>query len=313
MAKKTAPKYRILSFDGGGLRGLLSLELLRRVCEKTEKAKDWYVQSDLFAGTSTGGLIALGLADGKNIEEIKEFYTGAGPKIFNRKTFYYFTSLLRFTHIGYRRDLLEKTLIAMFGDKKIDALKKRVMVVSFDLNKEASPGRFVWQPKVIHNFPFRLDDVSIVDAGLSTSAAPTYLPSRESLIDGGVCANNPAMCALTQVLDDRGENKVRNVEDIVMVSIGTGNNPAPIGVRNLDWGILKWNTRLLKLLNDGGIKMVDYQCGRILKDRYLRIDVELKEKIELDDVTKLDEIMRIAAAVPEEQIREWAAWIDKNW
>jgi patatin-like phospholipase/acyl hydrolase len=312
MAKKAAVKYRILSFDGGGLRGLLSLELLKRISEKT-KDVEWYQAGQLFAGTSTGGLIAMALADGQKLEKIKEFYTDAGPQIFNRKTFYYFTSLLRFTHIGYKRDLLEKNLREMFREKKITELDKKVLVVTFDVNKEVYKGRFVWQPKIMHNFAPNADDLTMVETGLRTSAAPTYLPSRASFIDGGVCANNPSMCALAQIMNESGDAGEIDDTKAVLISVGTGNSPAPISERDLKWGILKWNTKLLKLLNDGGIKMVDYQCSRVLKDRYLRIDVDLAEKIDLDDVKKLDDIVRIAAEVPEAKIREWADWIDEHW
>ncbi len=312
MRKRAASRYRILSFDGGGLRGLLSLDLLIRIAAKTKNA-EWYDEARLFAGTSTGGLIALALADGQKPDRIREFYTGSGPQIFNRKTLYYVSSFLRTFHVGYKRDQLEKNLTEMFSDKKITELDKKVLVVSFDVNKEVGPGRFVWQPKIIHNFPHKSDELTLVETGLRTSAAPTYLPSRDTFIDGGVCANNPSMCALTQILDDRG-GEAPSLDNAVLISIGTGNQPAPISRRNLKWGIFRWNTKLLKLLGDGGLKMVDYQCQRILdEDRYLRIDVDLAEKIDLDDVRKLDEIERIANSVSDEKIAEWAAWIDRNW
>lgn len=314
MAKKKTARYRILSFDGGGLRGLLSLELLQRISQKT-KDPDWYKKGQFYAGTSTGGLIALSIANGSDIEKIKAFYTEDGPKIFNRRTFYYLTSFLRSLHIGYKRDPLLENLRKMFGTKRLTELEKKVLLVSFDLNrKEEETGRFVWQPKVIHNFHPYADDLAIVDAGLSTSAAPTYLPSFGSFIDGGVCANNPAMCALAQVMNETGDAGEVDLSEVVLVSIGTGNQPAPISTRDLKWGILKWNTKLLKLLGDGGLKMVDYQCKRILdKDRYQRIDVNLVERIELDDVRKLDEIKEIAGSVPEAQIQAWANWIDEHW
>lgn len=312
--KEAAPRYRILSFDGGGLRGLLSLELMRRISEKT-KNPAWYRDGQFYAGTSTGGLIALSIANGADLETIKKFYTEDGPKIFNRRTWFYVTSFLRSLHIGYKRDGLVENLRKMFGVKRLADLEKKVLLVSFDLNKEEEEtGRFLWQPKVIHNFKPFADDMPIVDAGLCTSAAPTYLPSFGSFIDGGVCANNPSMCALAQVMNETGDAEEVQLENVVLISFGTGNQPAPIPVRNLKWGIFRWNTKLLKLLGDGGLKMVDYQCKRVLKkDQYRRIDVNLKKRIELDDVKKLDEIVEIAAAVPEAQIAEWATWIDEHW
>jgi hypothetical protein len=82
----------------------------------------------------------------------------------------------------------------------------------------------------------------------------------------------------------------------------------------LEWGALGWNLKLLRLLNDGPLGIVDYQCDRVLgKSRYLRVQPELPCDIELDDAKALPRMGEIVAAIPDATIQAWADWIAKDW
>ena len=250
--------YRVLSFDGGGLKGLISLGVLKKVSAELG-SEAWIHEADVYAGTSTGGLIALSLASGKSLDQIIDFYKNFGAGIFNRSSLYYISSVFKFIHAGYRNTALEGHLENMFGETRLDELKKKVVVVSFDLDiKENKRNR--WAPKIFHNFEGNDQDKDLLrNVGLYTSAAPTYLPSVEGFVDGGVCANNPSMCALAQVLDPRNKSQ-RDIESVRLISIGTGENPVFVRRKRVRWGILGWNTRLLSMIMDGPVGIADYQC-----------------------------------------------------
>jgi len=305
-------KYRIISFDGGGLRGLLSLGMMERISQKLG-SDSWIEQADIFAGTSTGGLIALGLAAGKSVEEIKSFYEMNGPSIFDRNTFLYISSIFRTFHIGYENKDLEEALGLMFGDKKLTDIEKDVLVVSFDL-KEKIGKRASWAPKIFHNIKGEGQDADLArEVGLYTSAAPTYLPSVEGYIDGGVCANNPSMCAIAQLLDTRTENR-KDVSEIYMLSIGTGVEPKSIGQKNIRWGIFGWNVKILQIIMDGSVGIADYQCKHLLsKERYNRFQLDLDDNIGMDDASKIEEMESIANSIKGSTIEAWADWINVRW
>jgi patatin-like phospholipase/acyl hydrolase len=304
--------YRILSFDGGGLRGLISLGVLKRLSAELG-GDEWFRNADLYAGTSTGGLIALALASGKSIDDITSFYTGYGPDIFNRSSLYYISSVFKFLHAGYRNVVLERQLTNMFGEKKLDDLRKKVVLTSFDLSTRGK--RVIrWAPKIFHNFEGDDQDKNLLrNVGLYTSAAPTYLPSVDGYVDGGVCANNPSMCALAQVLDPRNEIK-RDISEVRLISVGTGENPISVRKKRVRWGILGWNTRLLSMIMSGPVGIAHFQCKNILTEsRYRRIQVEMKENIEMDDASKIPELISIPEKIDNETIENWAEWIRRNW
>ncbi len=304
--------YRILSFDGGGLRGLISLGLLKRLSSQ-DGCKDWFMNADMYAGTSTGGLIALSLASGKNIDEIISFYKELGPSLFNKSTFYYISSVFKFFHAGYRNVVLDHQLKSMFGEMRLNELKKNVVVASFDLSSKVGK-RNSWAPKIFHNFNGGDQDKDLVrKVGLYTSAAPTYLPSVEGYVDGGVCANNPSMCALAEVLDSRNTPR-RNLSDVTPVSVGTGENPVSVRRKRVKWGIIGWNKKLLTMIMDGPVGIAHFQCKNILsEDKYRRMQVEMSEDIGMDDASKIPEMISLPYRMAEDKIAEWAGWIRKNW
>src|SRR3989442_1333308 len=130
----------------------------------------------------------------------------------------------------------------------------------------------------------------VVDVALRTSAAPTYFPTYQGYIDGAVVANNPAMATLAQALD-AGTGK-QALQDVRLFSLGTGVNPAYVAGRELDWGYAQWAKPLIALMVDGMMGVADYQCARLLQQRSFRLAPILPERIGLDDVDKIPDIVK---------------------
>ena len=151
---------------------------------------------DLIAGTSTGGLLALGIAHQLDLSEIRDIYEKKGPKIFDDSWLDDLADLGKLRGADYDIEPLRRELKRVFGDTTLGQLKKRVLITAFDLDNE-DPAKRTWKPKLFHNFPGRNTDRSeaAFAVGLYTSAAPTYFPSVDGFIDGGVYASNPSMCA----------------------------------------------------------------------------------------------------------------------
>ena len=266
-------KYLILSCDGGGIRGYLSSLLLQRLNAKFDilgvngigpnKPK-----IDLFAGTSTGGLIALALAQGKSIDSIVELYATQGANIFNpldlqlgcmfpepgdfairdiEKTIEADISGLKELWQVLYDDIGNpslRTVIESFipGNPLLSALPSNVMVPTFQLSDSATPPS--WSSLIIDNFPGSPGSSTyLYDAALSTAAAPVYFPPYNHpqfgwCSDGGLFANNPAPLAVGRAIEEG-----QSISDIVLLSIGTGITPASMQVTSdtrLCYGLKYW-------------------------------------------------------------------------
>jgi hypothetical protein len=189
---------------------------------------------------------------------------------------------------------------------KLADLQKKVLIPTFDLDNEDKDSRN-WKPKFLHNFtrPGNDGHVSVVDAALRTSAAPTYFPSYQGFIDGGVVVNNPAMCAVANAI----KGGVR-LEDIRLLSVGTGFNPHVVRGDRHDWGRSQWICHIIQLMMDGMPGVADYQCQHLLGESYARLDVLLEQVIELDDVARVKTLLSIADRAPIEQTVAWLRGID---
>ena len=255
--------YRILSMDGGGIRGLYAAVLLERLTREVPTLVDGV---DLVAGTSTGGIIALGLAHGLAPADLVALYRDPAKEIFDDSWLDDLKDLGGLTGADYDNDKLKTLMEDVFGKKtRLKQLKKRVLVPTFDLDNESpDPGKRMWKPKFFHNYPGPDSDGGelVVDVALRTSAAPTYFPTYQGYIDGAVVANNPAMAALAQALD-AGTGK-QALQDVRLFSLSTGVNPAYVAGKELDWGYAQWAKPLIALMVDGMMGVADYQCARLL-------------------------------------------------
>lgn len=299
--------YRILSIDGGGVRGVYAATLLDRLAAALPSFLD---HIDLVAGTSTGGIIALGLANDLTPSDLVKLYRDNARNIFDDSWLDDLKDLGGLYGADYDNEKLRDVLKGVFGKKKLASLGKRVLVPAFDLDSGKVRGKVrMWKPKFFHNFPGPDSDGRelVVDVAMRTSAAPTYFPSYQGYIDGSVVAINPSMAALAQAMDDEAANQ--RLENIRLLSIGTGLNPSYVEGQDLDWGFAQWARPLITLMSDGVMGVADYQCAHLLDEHYHRLASVLPEAIAIDDVSKIDDLIRYGKA---EDLKDTIAWLQEH-
>jgi patatin-like phospholipase/acyl hydrolase len=305
-------RFRILSIDGGGVRGIVPVIVLERL---NRRFPGWLDAADLIAGTSTGGLLALALAHGLELREIREFYSEKGPQVFADTWIDNLRDIGTFLGARYDSASLVRALKTVFGNATLGDLKKRVLVASFDLdNRSKDPRKRTWKPKLFHNYPGRDSDrrERAYRVGAYTCAAPTYFASVDGFIDGGVYANNPSMCALAQSQDKRAVRPAPRLRDVVLLSLGTGTPLKFIRGRSLDWGYLKWAGPIIDIMMEGVSGIADFQCAKILGGNYHRLAPVLGsgKEIRMDAHEKIPELVSFAESV---DIRSTTRWLKRRW
>ncbi|AUH53261.1 hypothetical protein CXB49_21975 [Chromobacterium sp. ATCC 53434] len=298
--------YRILSIDGGGLRGIIALVVLERL---DQAAPGWRDGVHMHAGTSTGALIALGLARGLTPGQLLERYREQGPRLFSRSLGWRLKTLnglIGPRYDGAKREQVcrddlgeESTLASLLRD---GGRRGHVLVPAFNLDGDPRlpEGLRRWKPKVYHNLPTLdgSDDGAELSwrVAMRSSAAPTYFSSFDGFVDGGVFANNPAMCALGQTRDARLRTPIPP-ESVAMLSLGTGVNAIHLA-GDADWGYWQWGRDIVELLMDGVNDVADFQARQLLGERrYLRVSTLLDQPVSLDDVGQMARLERIAAQI----------------
>ncbi|HEX2914521.1 MAG TPA: patatin-like phospholipase family protein [Chloroflexia bacterium] len=292
------PKYHILALDGGSIRGVLTATLMEKI---SVAMPGWLEKVDLVAGTSTGGLLALGLAEGLTPSQLREMYVKQGPVIFQDSVWDDIKDVGRLLGAEYSTAPLRGVLTEVLGaDTRLKNLGKRVLIPAFDLdNTDPDPHKRSWKAKFFHNYPGPDSDgeMKAVDVALYTSAAPTYFPTVDGFADGGVVANNPSMAALAQTQDARVQIEPRPaLTEVVLLSLGTGNTLSYLKGDNLDWGLTQWAAPLIRILLNSPGGVVDYQCRQILGDNYFRLNPALPtdQTFELDDVSSIPRLIKVA-------------------
>ena len=293
-AASTRP-LKVLALDGGGIRGLIPATVLAEIERRC--GKRIAEMFDLISGTSTGGILALALTtpDPANpsgpryrAEQLVELYTDKGKDIFSRSLVHRLLTLFGLLGSKYAVRGLDATLRTYFGDSRLKDAVAEVLITSYDLQSRDSwfLARHKARQDTHSDFPMR-------DVARTTSAAPTYFrPERLSrnpptaMVDGGVFANNPAMCAYVEAI------KLHGPQDILVVSLGTGQVKTPISYRQArTWGLIGWARPLISVFMDGVSDTVEHQVGWLLPDRdgkprYFRFQLELSPGIgSMDDTS----------------------------
>lgn len=308
--------YRILSLDGGGLRGLVTAVVLSRL-ERSQPG--WLKRVDLIAGTSTGGVLALGLAAGLSPDDLIGLYARHAGDVFLDTALDDIRDAGNLLGAEYSARGFKQLLRRHFGDRCLRDLPKHVLIPTFDLDNEAfDPGEFrTWKPKFFHNFsgPDSDGPERIVDIALRTTAAPTYFPVHQGYVDGGVVANNPSLCAVAQALNFGslpGVNGARPVrlDQIVMVSLGTGRQSEYVQARNADWGLAAWSRYLVGIMINGSVDVAAYQAECLLGARHHRLSPVLPEPIALDAVDKIERLQDVAERI---DLSDTVRWLRAHW
>ena len=275
---------RILSLDGGGVRGVFSATIIKEILNRVPE-----FDYDLVVGTSTGGIIALSLAYGYTPEEVVNFYKELAGEVF-KKTIRYYVSGNGLFFSRYDNKVLAELLYDKVGYTRLSQLNKKVIITTFDLVGRYYKGATQWKAKFFHNFHQIDGDVSILNLAMYTTAVPGLLPNRHGFIDGGVIANNPAMCAVAKVL-----NEGTPIKDIRLLSIGTGYSPRTLKeAKGKSWGLLRWAVPILPLIMDGSSEVVDFECEQILRDKLFRVQHPLTERVDADSVESIPKVEEAA-------------------
>lgn len=251
-------RFQILSLDGGGLRGIYTAAVLARLEEDLGiRVVDHF---DLIAGTSTGGVIALGLGLGMSPRDILEFYTAHGPRIFRDQSG--LRSVRRLSRSKYSSVPLRNALEEVFGDRLFGHSTKRLVITSYDIGvDDVHLFRTPHLPTLARDWREKA-----VDVAMATTAAPTYFPGKElhgaRLIDGGIWANNPSMVAVTEAVGPLGYS----LDSVRVFSVGTTTD-LPHRSRRLDrGGLVPWARDVVDVLmraqSDSATKQVRHFIGR---------------------------------------------------
>ena len=321
MAGEHPDRFRVLAIDGGGIRGLIAARVVARLEELvTAEAGEERRIADCFhmvSGTSTGGLIGLGLTaphpdrpDRPRLSgaDLVELYESEGPRIFGDR-------LSKVLSLGgwiapkHRPKRLEEALVRRFGDAHLRDALRELVVTTYDMT-EPGPHFFKrWRARELAE-----RDASMVDVGMATSAAPTYFPSRgldgRALVDGGVFASNPSVAAVVEALKrrDADPHDLRPSE-LLVVSLGTGLHEVGHSQSEVKgWGRLGWvwprmnDPALIATFLDGQSDaahhwaevLLNHEPGRAVPEparqgtgpRYFRFQTKLPRGTSLDDASE---------------------------
>jgi uncharacterized protein len=305
-------RFRILCVDGGGIRGLISALVIAEI-EKRLQARGRPARLadcfHLFAGTSTGGLIALALTRPEPVRgaELAAFYTEDGPRIFDRSLWRRLATGWGWWGPKYSDAALRETIARRIGGVRLADASRDLLVTAYDMTKR--------EPFFFKRWKARQDpdwDWSVEDAALSTAAAPTYFPSHEvagrALVDGGVFAANPTVAAIAEALGRNNDPPAHlSTDELLVVSIGTGEfedggfSQSQVG----GWGKLGWvmggggEPPIVSAMLGGSSDGSDYWAHMLLNhepgdprpsgeaigtgERYYRFQADLEGAVEMDD------------------------------
>ena len=278
--------FRILSLDGGGIKGVFTADLLRCCEENFCNGQPLANFFDMITGTSTGGIIALGLGLHFPTKDIVSFYRDDGRKIFPPLPKGRWRQRLSLGRWALRTKLcheaLEEALKNRFGDVVLGASHSRLVIPAFMMPKTE-----IAVFKTDHHSDFRNDHLTPMwKVARSTSAAPTYLKGLEHkesgriFVDGGVWANNPVMVALVDAMSDYE----LSFDQIEILSIGTGNTPFELKKPAVYGGLLDWRAAIkaaMFLTTDNATAQAKLLLG---PNRCLRIEPTGSDAdVEMDD------------------------------
>jgi uncharacterized protein len=300
----------ILAIDGGGIRGAIPAVVL---CALEERAKrPLHELFDVIAGTSTGGILALGLAwpgDGKRppytASALLDLYREDGPTIFPHE---FLGRLRQLFGPKYPARGREKVLRQHFGQARLSDALTEVIVTSYDIESRRPVFFRVADAKGPEGAAF---DFAMSDVAMATSAAPTYFPPvrlpdpghpgmQMTLVDGGVFANDPGMCGFVDRTTVQGRAGAT-----LMVSLGTGRITKPLPYSHARrWGLLGWGGHILDVVFDGVTESVDYELSQVLGADYHRLQVTLsKDEAPMDrtGARNVERLIALAESLVEQQ------------
>ena len=286
--------FNILSIDGGGIRGVYPAHILHCIEERLQIILN--ASFDMIAGTSTGSIIAAGIATGIPSAEFVNLYKSHGAEIFKRKKFFFPGKKLKsmcqpMFGSMYDSQYLEKILSEVFRNLPLGEIKKPLLLPATDI---ANGCVHVLKSGYSKDFT-RDQNVLVKDAVLASCSAPIYFDPHKLdhylLADGGLWANNPSLAAVIDAQRRLGISQ----SNIRVLSIGTGHSKTMYGTnRSRKWGLINgWKHKefvsfILSLQSQSAMNYLNLQ---LRPDQILRIDFESDQPLPLDDVSKIGDLL----------------------
>lgn len=291
--------FRILSIDGGGICGILPAAYLKEIENRFLQGAPAGQYFDMIGGTSTGGIIALGLACGMTAGDILKFYTERGEAIFPpgnmlSRAFRRARHVVRYI---YDEKALEIELRKVFADRVLGEAKARLVIPSFE-------GRYgePWIYKTPHHPDYTKDQhEQMVRVAMATAAAPTFFRAFENnlytFVDGGIWANNPIMNAVVDALACFDIDR-RQIE---VLSLGCGESVQRVDAGKAVAGLWGWRKVIKAAIRAQSRNALGQAFLLLGKDRVVRVDAPESEKgIALDDYRRArKELPEIARSLAE--------------
>jgi patatin-like phospholipase/acyl hydrolase len=289
MANDPANSIKVLSIDGGGIRGIIPAIIIDALQQRL--GKEPRQTFDLIAGTSTGGIITVGIGTACNNgkpyspQQLVDLYVENGAAIFQKNAL---TPERELVLPKYSPTGLEAVLARFFGDTEFKSAFTPLLVSSYDLQSQL--------PFFFKSHKICLSDGDdynwwVRDIARATSAAPTYFPPFHlargtqdyALVDGGVFVNNPSMAAHAEA-----RKLYPDAAKVVVVSVGTGDRQDQIKYTDAkDWGLVGWAKHIVPVLMDSVSEAVDYELGCMPGCTYYRLQVDNlpQQAADMDNVT----------------------------
>lgn len=294
--------FRVLSIDGGGVRGLMPLKILNEIEVRTGQPISQLF--DLIVGNSTGGIIALCLAalgdDNKpkyTAQDAWNLYYTDLPKIFEKSIFRSVSTGWGLWAPKYNRSSLDGILQEFFGNLRLSQVVTHVVATSYSLTKDNLSLWTSYRARKNSDLNILMSDI----AG-ATSAAPTYFapktitfPSGKTIneVDGGIYANDPEAIAVTEALV---QNPGLKPEDIFILSLGTGQPKLKqAGQKLSNTGIVGWLTQvnLIDLMMNADTQLQEFEVQSFSMLQKYRIQLTLGEQNSAMDNAKLENLQSL--------------------
>lgn len=275
--------YRILSIDGGGIRGVLAARMLQNIEERIQKPLREYF--DLIAGTSTGSMVGAAIAIGIPAEEIVELYRAKAKDVFpytSRWNIQRLPLILRYGPSApkFSDDGLIEMLKTLLGNRLLGEVPKpNLLITSYD-----TIGRL---PIIFKSWREKFAEVPLWEACVCSASAPTFFPAHRlelkgqilCAIDGGLAANNPTACAVAEAI-----RLGHPLEELEVLSIGTGAATRTIRWEQArGWGTVQWiwDGRVVKVMTDAPCEIYHYITDYVIGDnaRYARLQFPLDKQL----------------------------------
>ncbi|MGI9553396.1 MAG: CBASS cGAMP-activated phospholipase [Thermodesulfobacteriota bacterium] len=290
---------KILSLDGGGIRGIIPAIILAEFEKNIGKPVS--EAFDLIAGTSTGGILAMGLTipgTGKKpkfkAKDLISIYEKDGRSIFDRSFWQGVSSGWGWTEEKYSHKNLDRVLNKYFGKRTLKSALTNVLISSYELEER--------RPFFFKSWRKEYNAYEMKKVARATSAAPTFFEPLQlkhknkkiALVDGGVFVNNPAVSAYAEAVRIYPDEK-----EFIVISLGTGQLTRPIHYDDAkDWGMVSWVKPVIDVVLDGVSDAVDYQLEKILDKNFYRFQTELDiGNDDMDDASRANiEALKMEAA-----------------